>query len=418
MRIGIDTGGTFTDVVAVDQASGAIWSVKTASTPDDPSLGLAEGIRKVLALAERADGAVARVSHGTTVATNALLEERFDNLGLIVTRGFRHVLEIARQSVPAGYGNSYSWVKPERIVPLERVREVDERTTFGGEVLRPFDREQAAGVARWFRERGVDALGVVFLHSYANPEHERRMLEVLRAEHPDAWISISSEVLPEYGEYERSVTTLVDAFVKPKIATYVGRCEERVRAVVGEVPFVIMKSNGGVESAGAIGEHPITTLLSGPAAGALGAGYVAQLAGFDRVLTLDAGGTSTDICLIEGGEPLLTTEGAVGNFPVKTPMIDIVTVGTGGGSIAWVDQHGGLRVGPRSAGAVPGPICYGLGGDEPTVTMSIIGVLTGKRPTSPSVVSSGSPASTRQMSVEVPPASSVSTRSKPAAWAT
>jgi N-methylhydantoinase A len=370
LRIGIDTGGTFTDVVAVDEATGDIWSIKTASTPRDPSLGLAEGIRKVLARAGlgTADGTVIRVSHGTTVATNALLEEQFASLGLIITRGFRHVLEIARQSVPAGYGNSYSWVKPDRIVPLERVMEVDERLSFRGEVLRPFDVEQAAGVARRFRERGVDTLGVVFLHSYANPEHERRMLGVLRAEHPDAWVSISSEVLPEYREYERSVTTLVDAFVKPKIATYVGRCEGRVRETAGPVPFVIMKSNGGVENAGEIVERPITTLLSGPAAGALGASYVAHAAGFDRVLTLDAGGTSTDICLVEAGEPLLTTEGEVGRFPVKTPMIDIVTVGTGGGSIAWIDPNGGLRVGPRSAGAAPGPMCYGRGGDEPTVT--------------------------------------------------
>ncbi len=365
LRIGIDTGATFTDVVAVDESSGEVWSVKTASTPDDPSLGLAEGVRKVLAMVA---GDVVRISHGTTVATNALLEERFDGLGLIVTRGFRHVLEIARQSVPAGYGNSYSWVKPDRIVPLQRVKEVDERVTFRGEVLRPFDAEQAGGVARWFRERGVNALGVVFLHSYANADHERLMLEALRAEHPDAWVSISSEVLPEYREYERSVTTLVDAFVKPRIATYVGRCEDRIRQQLGELPFLIMKSNGGVESASEVVERPITTLLSGPAAGALGASYVAHAAGFDRVLTLDAGGTSTDICLVEGGEPLLTTEGTVGSYPVKTPMIDIVSVGTGGGSIAWIDHHGGLKVGPRSAGADPGPMCYGRGGDESTVT--------------------------------------------------
>jgi N-methylhydantoinase A len=370
IRIGIDTGGTFTDVVAVDELSGGVWSIKTSSTPADPSRGLADGIRKVLEKVdgETSIGMVARISHGTTVATNALLEERFENLGLIITRGFRHVLEIARQSVPAGYGNSYSWVKPERIVPLERVKEVDERKTFRGETLRPFDREQARDVVRWFKDRGIDALGVVFLHSYADDEHERQMLDVLREEFPEAWVSLSSEVLPEYREYERSVTTLVDAFVKPKITTYIGRCEGRVRESVGEVPFVIMKSNGGVESAGAIGDRPITTLLSGPAAGAMGAGYVAHLAGFDKVLTLDAGGTSTDICLVEGGEPLLTTEGAVGNYPVKTPMVDIVTVGTGGGSIAWIDQNGGLKVGPRSAGAEPGPMCYGRDGDEPTVT--------------------------------------------------
>jgi N-methylhydantoinase A len=367
VRIGIDTGGTFTDVVAVDEATGEVFTTKTPSTPHDPSVGVLEGIRKILR--QIGGGRVAAVSHGTTVATNALLQERFPGLGLITTAGFRHVLEIARQAVPRGYGNSYFWVKPDRIVPLHLVREVPERLTFRGEVVRPFDEAAATDVARWFRARGIDSIGVSFIHAYANPQHERRMREVLAREHPEAHVSISSEVLPEYREYERTVTTLVDAFVKSRVADYVGAIQSRLDAELGSgVPFHVMKSNGGVISAREVAGQPITTILSGPAAGALGASLLAQAAGFDRVLTADAGGTSTDVCLVEHGVPGLTTDGAVGRFPVKVPMIDIVTVGAGGGSVAWIAPDGGLKVGPRSAGADPGPLCYGGRGAEPTVT--------------------------------------------------
>ena len=375
LRIGIDTGGTFTDVVAVDETSGEMFTTKTPSTPGDPSIGVLDGIRKILELIARATPAphaapaVAAVSHGTTVATNALLQERFPGLGLITTQGFRHVLEIARQAVPRGYGNSYFWVKPERVVPLHLVREVPERLNFRGEVLRPFDDAGAVAAARWFRDHGIESIGVSFIHAYANPEHERRMRAVLEREHPGAHVSISSDVLPEYREYERTVTTLVDAFVKSRVAAYVGAIQARLDGELGAgVPFYVMKSNGGVISAREVAAQPITTILSGPAAGALGASVLARAAGFDRVLTADAGGTSTDVCLVEHGLPGLTTDGAVGRFPVKVPMIDIVTVGAGGGSIAWIAPDGGLKVGPRSAGADPGPLCYGRGGAEPTTT--------------------------------------------------
>ncbi len=378
LRIGIDTGGTFTDVVAIDEATGEILTTKIPSTPHDPSVGVLDGIRKILRLAGHAGSApataesrpaVAAVSHGTTVATNALLQERFPGLGLVTTQGFRHVLEIARQAVPRGYGNSYFWVKPDRIVPLHLVREVPERLNFRGEVLRPFGEAAAVKVARWFRENGIDSIGVSFIHAYANPEHEQRMRAVLEREHPGAHVSISSEVLPEYREYERTVTTLVDAFVKSRVAAYVGAIQSRLDAELGAgVPFYVMKSNGGVISAREVAAQPITTILSGPAAGALGASLLAKAAGVDRVLTADAGGTSTDVCLVEHGEPSLTTDGAVGRFPVKVPMIDIVTVGAGGGSVAWIAPDGGLKVGPRSAGADPGPLCYGRDGAEPTVT--------------------------------------------------
>jgi N-methylhydantoinase A len=367
LRIGIDTGGTFTDVVAIDEATGEIFTTKTPSIPRDPSVGVLDGIRKILRLVGGA--AVAAVSHGTTVATNALLQERFPGLGLVTTEGFRHVLEIARQAVPRGYGNSYFWVKPDRIVPLHLVREVPGRMTFRGEVLRPFDEAAAGEVARWLRDRGIESIGVSFIHAYANPEHEMLMRAVLAREHPGAHVSISSEVLPEYREYERTVTTLVDAFVKSRVADYVGAIQSRIDGELGAgTPFYVMKSNGGVISAREVARQPITTILSGPAAGALGASLLAQAAGFDRVLTADAGGTSTDVCLVEHGMPGLTTDGAVGRFPVKVPMIDIVTVGAGGGSVAWIAPDGGLKVGPRSAGADPGPRCYGRGGGEPTVT--------------------------------------------------
>src|SRR5215471_7862060 len=366
-RIGIDTGGTFTDVVALNETTEKIFTTKTPTTVHDPSIGVIEGIRKALDLAGQ--GKLTSVSHGTTVATNALLQEEFPGLGLVTTEGFKHVLEIARQAVPKGYGNSYFWVKPERIVPLHRVREVSERMSWEGSVIHPFDEASAIDSARWFARHGIASVGVSFIHAYANPAHEQRMRAILERECPGAHVSISSEVLPEYREYERTVTTLVDAFVKSRVAVYVGAIQDRLDQRLGSgIPFQVMKSNGGVISAREVARQPITTILSGPAAGALGAAFLSTAAGFERILTMDAGGTSTDVCLVEGGEPGLTTDGAVGRFPVKVPMIDLVTVGTGGGSIAWRAPDGGLKVGPASAGADPGPMCYGRGGTRPTVT--------------------------------------------------
>jgi N-methylhydantoinase A len=275
--------------------------------------------------------------------------------------------------VPEGYGNSYFWVKPDRIVPLHLVKEVPERIDARGTVVREFDEPAAIEVARWFKERGVGAVGVCFINSYVNPEHERKMRAILEREFPECAVSISSDVLREYREYERSVTTLVDAYVKPKVAAYVSGIRTRLDSFMAgdgrsPAPFYVMKSNGGVMTASEVGERPITTILSGPAAGVLGASLVAGAAGFERVLTVDAGGTSTDVSVVSSGEPALTTEGEVGRFPVKVPMVDIVTVGTGGGSIAWVAPDGGLKVGPRSAGADPGPMCYARGGADPTTT--------------------------------------------------
>ncbi|MGZ4639861.1 MAG: hydantoinase/oxoprolinase family protein, partial [Actinomycetes bacterium] len=368
IRIGIDTGGTFTDVVALDEVSGELATTKTPSTPANPADGFMAGVDKVLGLLGLTGSDISAVSHGTTVATNQLLEGKVGDLGFITTEGYEFVLEIARQSVPDGYGNSYFWVKPPRIVPADRVRTVGGRLDFHGEQVRPFDEAAAADVARWFRDQGITTIGVCFLHSYANPDHEQRMGDVLRREHPDAVVSISCDVLREYREYERSMTTLVDAAVKPTMARYVANISSRLRELAPDAPFYVMKSNGGVLSADEVVHQPITTVLSGPAAGALGAALIAREAGFDKVLTCDGGGTSTDVAVVLDGDPALTTEGTVGHYPSKIPMIDVVTVGAGGGSVAWVSPEGALKVGPRSAGADPGPLCYARGGTEPTIT--------------------------------------------------
>src|SRR6476469_1964702 len=332
LRIGIDTGGTFTDIVCVDGASGAMRVTKVASTPANPAIGLVRGVKAILDAGGASFDDLAGLAHGTTVATNALLQGEIAGLGLIVTEGFSHILEIARQAVPEGYGNSYFWVKPDRIVPLRYVREVGGRLNFLGEELRPL------------------------------------AAEIVRAEHPECTLSLSCDVLPEYREYERAVTTLVDAFIKPHMSRYLDRIRDELGEALNKKPFLVMQSSGGVASPDQVMRKPITTALSGPAAGALGSAVISEVAGFPDLVTLDAGGTSTDLCLIEGAKPKITNGGRVGRFPVRIPMLDVKTIGTGGGSIAWISREGKLKVGPRSAGAVPGPMCYPNGGDEPTIT--------------------------------------------------
>ncbi len=371
IRIGIDTGGTFTDVVAFDEATGELVTTKTPSTPGNPADGFMAGIEKVLGLvgggriaaviarddgghepAARGQGREARVRHQHRLRGDA--RDR-----AAVGAGRLRQLLLLGQAGPDRARATWSgasrgaWTSPAREV-------------------RPFDEDGARAVARWFRERGIDTLGVCFLHSYANPDHEERMRAVLAEEHPDAVVSLSSQVLREYREYERAMTTLVDAAVKPRVSRYVDNIKDRLAAYAGpdgqSVPFYVMKSNGGVLSADEVVHQPITTVLSGPAAGALGAALIAKVAGFDRVLTSDGGGTSTDVSVVIDGEPTLTTEGTVGVYPSKIPMIDVVTVGAGGGSIAWLSPEGTLKVGPQSAGADPGPLCYGKGGAEVTIT--------------------------------------------------
>jgi N-methylhydantoinase A len=379
LRIGIDTGGTFTDIVCVDDASGLMRVTKVSSTPQNPAIALVRGVHAILGQSGAGAADLAVLAHGTTVATNAMLQGEIAGLGLIVTGGFRHILEIARQSVPEGYGNSYFWVKPERIVPLRYVREAGGRLNFRGEELKPLDEASVRAAARFFRAQGIATIGVCLLHSYANSAHERRAAEILRDEYPDCTLSLSCDVLPEYREYERAVTTLVDAFVKPHMRRYLERIRDELGAELNGKPFLVMQSSGGVASPDQVMRKPITTALSGPAAGALGSAVIAEIAGYPDLVTLDGGGTSTDLCLIEAAKPKITNGGHVGRFPVRIPMLDVRTIGTGGGSIAWITREGKLRVGPKSAGAVPGPMCYPNGGNEPTLTDA--NVVLGRIPT-------------------------------------
>ncbi len=372
IRIAIDTGGTFTDVVAIDESSGTITAVKTPSTPSDPSVGLLNGVARVLSEVGAQEVDVGMLLHGSTVATNAVLEHKFGGLGLVVTRGFRHIIEIARQSVPDGYGNSFFWVKPPRLVPLHLVREVGGRMNHAGEQLEPLDETATIEAVRELVEDGVRCVAVCLLHAYANDAHEQRIGALIKEHFPDVFVSLSSVVLPEYREYERAMTTLIDVLVKPYCKTYLQNAADQIRKQSGDIPFLIMQSNGGVVKHSTAGEKPVTMLLSGPAAGILGSIHMARLAGYKDILTIDVGGTSTDVAIIENYTPMYTSASMIENYPVKTPMLDIVTVGAGGGSIAWIDPYGQLKVGPKSAGADPGPICYGKGGTKPTVTDAAI----------------------------------------------
>lgn len=372
IRIAIDTGGTFTDVVAIDESSGTITAVKTPSTPSDPSVGLLNGVARVLSEVGAQEVDVGMLLHGSTVATNAVLEHKFGGLGLVVTRGFRHIIEIARQSVPDGYGNSFFWVKPPRLVPLHLVREVGGRMNHAGEQLEPLDETATIEAVRELVEDGVRCVAVCLLHAYANDAHEQRIGALIKEHFPDVFVSLSSVVLPEYREYERAMTTLIDVLVKPYCKTYLQNAADQIRKQSGNIPFLIMQSNGGVVKHSTAGEKPVTMLLSGPAAGILGSIHMARLAGYKDILTIDVGGTSTDVAIIENYTPMYTSASMIENYPVKTPMLDIVTVGAGGGSIARIDPYGQLKVGPKSAGADPGPICYGKGGTKPTVTDAAI----------------------------------------------
>ncbi len=365
--VGVDTGGTFTDVTLLDPATGRLWTAKTPSTPDDPSRGFGEGLSEILKASGLAGTDVARVLHGTTIATNLILEGKGAPAALITTAGFKYVLEIGRQDVPRR-ASLFAWVKPKRPVPPERIFEVGGRIGPDGQELEPLDEAQVRAAARAIAGQGVASVAVVLLHSYANPTHERRVAAILAEELPGTLVSLSSEVLPVFREYERSMTTILNASVMPVVAAYVERLDERIAAQGIDAPLLLMKSSGGVTSTRTVRRAPVQTALSGPAAGAVGAAYVGAGCGHANLIGIDIGGTSADISLIDRGEPGLTTNGRVGDWPVGLPIIDIVTIGAGGGSIARVSDSGALSVGPESAGAVPGPVCYGRGGVEPTVT--------------------------------------------------
>jgi N-methylhydantoinase A len=365
--IAIDVGGTFTDITFADATTGATWVAKTPSTPGDLAGGFIAAVRKVLALAGRAPADILRVFHGTTTATNAILEGKTPPTALITTAGFKYVLEIGRHDIPR-HGNLYGWSKPERPITPDRVFEVTERLDAAGNVLAPLDEGEARSVARQLAQLGVPAVAVVFLHAYANPAHEQRMQAILAEECPGALVSLSSEVLPQFREFERSMATALNAAVMPPVSRYVSGLRGALDAEGIGAPLLIMKSDGGVTSAPTCVRQPVQTVLSGPAAGVIGAVTIARSAGFADVISIDVGGTSADICLARDGRPEITKDGMIGPFPLKLPMLDIHTIGAGGGSIAVVSSAGRLSVGPRSAGAEPGPVCYGRGGTEPTVT--------------------------------------------------
>jgi N-methylhydantoinase A len=366
LSVAVDAGGTFTDIVLVDRASGRRWEAKVPSTPDDRSRAFAEGVAKVLDIAARQPSEVTHVLHGTTVATNAILEGKGAKAGLLTTAGLRHVLEIGRHDIPR-HENLYAWVKPRRPIPPEQVMEARERLDAEGGVVTPLDEADVRAAAAEFRRLGVQAVAVCFLHSFSNPAHERRAGAILAEELPGVPITLSTEVLPVFREYERSMATALNAYVMPAVATYVRRIEDRLKQGGIAAPLLLMKSSGGVIRGEGAAKQPVQTALSGPAAGVVGARALGLLSGHPRLITLDVGGTSADISLIDG-EPRLTTEGAVGAWPLTLPMIDIHTIGAGGGSIARVSPEGALLVGPMSAGADPGPVAYRRGGEEPTLT--------------------------------------------------
>src|SRR5262245_1213459 len=365
--IAIDVGGTFTDITLADAATGATWVAKTPSTPGDLSTGFITAIRKVLAQAGRASSDILRVFHGTTTATNAILEGHTPPIALVTTAGFKYVLEIGRHDIPR-HGNLYGWSKPTRPITPDRIFEVTERLDADGTVLTPLDEAEARNVARQLAQLGVPAVAVVFLHAYANRAHEERMHAILAEGYPGVLVSLSSEVLPQFREFERSMATALNAAVMPPVSRYVSVLRGALDHDGIRAPLLIMKSDGGVTSAATCVRQPVQTVLSGPAAGVIGAVSVARASGFADVISIDVGGTSADICLVRGHRPEITKDGMIGPFPLKLPMLDIHTIGAGGGSIAAVSNAGRLTVGPRSAGAEPGPVSYGRGGTEPTVT--------------------------------------------------
>ncbi len=365
--LAVDVGGTFTDVVLLNLATGQVRLLKTPSTPDDPSRGFITGVTRILQENGVAYSQVRRIFHGTTIATNAILEGKGTPVGVLVSEGFKYVLEIGRHSMDR-LANPHVWVKPERPVPPERVLEIPGRTAFDGSALSALDEDAVRSAAARFRSDGIESIAVSLNHSYANPDHERRAGELVLDTLPDAHLSLSSEVLPVFREYERTITTVLNAYVMPRVSGYIDNLDRDLRALGVEAPLLIMKSNGGVIGADTAIRQPVYTALSGPAAGVMSAIDVARSTGVEDCVSFDMGGTSTDVSLVSGRTPTVTLNGKLGNWPVQLPMLDIATIGAGGGSIAWLTAAGNLNVGPRSAGAAPGPVCYGLGGTEPTVT--------------------------------------------------
>jgi N-methylhydantoinase A len=371
MKIGVDVGGTFTDLILVDPNNGKSIVHKVPSTPKDPSEGVIKGVLEICEIQKIHPSEIDQFFHGTTVATNIVLEHNGAEVGMITTEGFRDVLHIARHKRPYNFSlyQDLPWQKYPLVKRRNRLT-VQERITAEGEVLLPLDEEKTRQQIRKLKEAKVEAIAVCFLFSFKNPHHEDRVKEIVQEEYPEAFLSISNEVLPQYREYERFSTVALNAYVGPKTSNYIKKLKTNLKTMGVNSVLHLMQSNGGIATSEMAAEKPINLLLSGPVAGLIGGIKAAQNAGFSNVITLDIGGTSADIGVSPGGEMrmrhLLDTR--IGQYNAMIPMVDIDTIGAGGGSIAYVDEGGIFRVGPQSAGAAPGPACYNRGGTLPTST--------------------------------------------------
>jgi N-methylhydantoinase A len=387
--IGVDVGGTFTDFYGSDTASGDYVVHKTASTPDNPARAIADGLKEMCVEHGIAATDVVRLGHGTTVGTNTLIQRRGARVALITTRGFRDLLEIGRQTRPHMFDMQVDRAEP--LVPRELRLEVSERVLATGQILRDMDEADVERAVAEVANNDVEACAVCFLFSFLDPAHERAVGAALRKARPDLFISLSSEVQPEFREYERLSTTVLNAYLQPVISTYLDDLEKTVGKDLIAGPIGINQSSGGLMSLDRAHGYPIRTALSGPAAGVVGAVHVARAAGRPNVVTLDVGGTSADVCLVRDYTQGTAFNRTVADFPVRLPMVDIETIGAGGGSVAWFDRDGLMKVGPISAGAAPGPACYGMGGDRATVTdanlilgrLSPEGLVGGRMPLDP-----------------------------------
>jgi N-methylhydantoinase A len=364
-RLGIDIGGTFTDFALLDESTGEISALKYPSNRTRPAAAVFAGWDRMLADQHVEAADLGYFTHGTTLAVNTVLQRNGAKTALLVTRGLRDILYIGRHRLPDIF--NFFTEMPMPLVPRSLVVEVDERCLADGTILEPVDLEQVREAVRDLVGDGVEAIAVGFLHSYRNPAHEQAVRDVIAETAPEMFVSLSSTVWPQMREFERVLICVMNAYVGRKMEAYFYDLESGLAERGLEAPVLSTKSNGGVMTAREAGSRPVETLMSGPAAGAIGAAFVAKAAGFEKVITLDMGGTSTDVSIIDG-EPRYSTENQVGNFPVIMPAVDVTSIGAGGGSIAWLDDHGVLKVGPQSAGADPGPACYGHGGQDPTLT--------------------------------------------------
>jgi len=364
-KLAIDVGGTFTDVVLFDEERKKLRFTKTPSSPGDPSHGVIDGIKKILHLEGIGPEAVHYFVHGTTFATNAFLESKGAKVALFTTEGFRDVIEIGRQKRPKLYDLFQD--KPSSLVERRFRFGIEERMGPDGQIIRELNEASVLQAVETMKLEGITSVAVVYLHSYVNPEHELKTAELIKSTYPECHVSLSHEVSPEFREYERTITTVVNAYLKPATRNYFMNLVDRLHEQQVKIPY-IMKSSGGVMTAEAASDKVVETLLSGPAGGVIGSTFLASCMGIDNIITLDMGGTSTDVALILNQAPRTTLESTLKGYPLKVPMIEMETVGAGGGSIGWVDEGGLLKVGPESAGAIPGAACYGKGGMKATIT--------------------------------------------------